>query len=83
LMVGIDRFQNKTEHCSPYWLGGFNRSEQHLELEVCTWEDRKVRRQQSPGGPHCGFQVTRVCDASTVRRSGLRSLDVIEPHRRV
>src|SRR5664280_236816 len=58
----------------PWADGGFNRSEQHLELEVCTWEDRKVGRQQSLGGPHSGFRVTPVCDASTVRRSGLRSL---------
>jgi hypothetical protein len=54
--------------------GGFNRSEQHLEWEVCTWEDRKVGRPQSLGGPRSEFKVTRVCGASTVRCSGLRSL---------
>jgi hypothetical protein len=50
--------------------GGFNRSEQHLELEVCTWEDRKVGRPQSQGGPRSESKVIQVCDASIVRRSG-------------
>jgi hypothetical protein len=57
-----------------WWAdGGFNRSEQHLELEVCTWEDPKVGQQRSLGGLRSAFPVTRVCDASIVRPFGLQS----------